>query len=90
MPWKARDEPTGPDAVKEVRRLRLHQRILRDLGRIALEDLEIGSLLQRAVAQAARATGVRYTKIMRYRTEQGDPLAEAAFGSRLANSYNDG
>ena len=68
--------------MKEVRRLRLHQRILRDFGRIALEDLEIGSLLQRAVAQAARATGVRHTKIMRYRTEQGDLLAEAGFGWR--------
>src|SRR3954468_18979680 len=82
MPWKSRDEPTGPDAVKEARRLRLHQRILRDFGRIALEDLEINSLLQRAVAQAARATGVRHTKIMRYRTEQGDLLAEAGFGWR--------
>src|SRR3954471_15614032 len=82
MPWKSRDEPTGPDAVKEARRLRLHQRILRDFGRIALEDLEIGPLLQRAVAQAARATGVHHTKIMRYRTEQGDLLTEAGVGWR--------
>ncbi|MFC7540749.1 hypothetical protein ACFQU2_16480 [Siccirubricoccus deserti] len=64
MPFKApRDDPTGPDAAKEARRLRLHQRILRDFGRIALDDLEIGPLLQRAVAQAARATGVRHTKL---------------------------
>jgi two-component sensor histidine kinase len=83
MPFKApRDEPVGPDPVKEVRRLRLHQRILRDFGRIALEDLDIGPLLQRSVAQAARATGVRHTKIMRYRTEQGDLLAEAGIGWR--------
>src|SRR4051812_46633676 len=82
MPWKARDEPTGPDAVKEARRLRLHQRILRDFGRIALDDVEIGPLLQRAVAQAARATGVRHTKILHYRTEQGDLLTEAGFGWR--------
>jgi two-component system, sensor histidine kinase PdtaS len=83
MPFKAhRDDPTGPEAAKEVRRLRLHQRILRDFGRIALEDLEIGPLLQRAVAQAARATGVRHTKVMRYRTEQGDLLAEAGVGWR--------
>src|SRR5919107_4646544 len=82
MAWKARDEPTGPDPVKEVKRLRLHQRILRDFGRIALEDLEIGPLLQRAVAQSARATGVRHTKVMRYRTEQGDLLAEAGVGWR--------
>jgi two-component sensor histidine kinase/putative methionine-R-sulfoxide reductase with GAF domain len=83
MPFKSpQDDSAGPDVVKEARRLRMHQRILRDFGRIALEDLEIGSLLQRAVAQAARATGVRHTKIMRYRTEQGDLLAEAGFGWR--------
>ena len=47
------DRTTGPAAAEETRRLRLHQRILRDFGRIALEELEIGPLLQRAVAQAA-------------------------------------
>jgi two-component sensor histidine kinase/putative methionine-R-sulfoxide reductase with GAF domain len=77
-----RDDPTGPDARQDARCLRLHQRILRDFGRIALEDLEIGPLLQRAVAQVARATGVRHTKIMRYRTEQGDLLVEAGYGWR--------
>ncbi|GGC39743.1 hypothetical protein GCM10011504_17710 [Siccirubricoccus deserti] len=74
------DPPT--DAEEEARRLRLHLRILRDFGRIALEDLEIGPLLQRAVAQVARATGVGHTKVMRYRSEQGDLLAEAGFGWR--------
>lgn len=84
MPFKSsRDEPASPEAVREARRLRLHQRILRDFGRIALEDLETGWLLQRAVAQAARATGVRHTKVMRYRTEQGDLLVESGFGWRL-------
>ena len=83
----ARDHPppdrtTSPEAAKEVRRLRLHLRILRDFGRIALEELEIGPLLQRAVAQAARATGVRHTKVMRYRMEQGDLLVEAGVGWR--------
>jgi len=68
------------DAAQAVRHLRLHQRILRDFGRIALEELEIGPLLQRAVAQAARATGVRHTKVMRYRVEQGDLLVEAGMG----------
>lgn len=73
----------GPNTSAEsetLRRLRLHQRILRDFGRIALEELEIGPLLQRAVVQAARATGVRHTKIMRYRVDQGDMLAEAGVG----------
>ncbi|HEY8611230.1 MAG TPA: GAF domain-containing protein, partial [Roseomonas sp.] len=83
MPSKSSPEgPAGPDAVLEAQRLRLHQRILRDFGRIALEDLEIRPLFQRAVAQAARATGVGHTKIMRYRTEQGDLLVEAGFGWR--------
>src|SRR5918998_2347492 len=72
------DRTAPPDAAEEARRL--HLRILRDFGRIALEELEIGPLLQRAVAQAARATGVRHTKVMRYRVEQGDLLAEAGVG----------
>src|SRR4051794_23869628 len=75
MPCRSsRDEPTGPDAVKEAQRPRLHQR---DLGRIAFGDLEIGSLLQHAVAQATRATGVRHTRFTRYRSEQGDLMAAA-------------
>ena len=74
------DRTTSPDAAEEARRLHLHLRILRDFGRIALEELEIGLLLQRAVAQAARATGVRHTKVMRYRVEQGDLLVEAGVG----------
>ncbi|MCW8086356.1 sensor histidine kinase [Sabulicella glaciei] len=69
-------EPSSPGA----RRLRMHQRILRDFGRIALEDLEVRPLLQRAVAQIARATGVRHTKVMRYRVDQGDLLVEAGVG----------
>jgi len=71
------DEPRIRDSAEEVQRLRLHMRILRDFGRIALEELEIGPLLQRAVAQVARATGVRHVKIMRDRIEQGDLLVEA-------------
>jgi two-component system, sensor histidine kinase PdtaS len=74
------DRTALPDRAEEVQRLRLHQRILRDFGRIALEELEIGPLLQRAVAQAARATGVRHSKVMRYRVEQGDLLVEAGVG----------
>jgi two-component sensor histidine kinase/putative methionine-R-sulfoxide reductase with GAF domain len=66
--------------AEELRQLRLHQRILRDFGQIALEGLDIGPLLQRAVAQAARATGVGHTKVMRYRVEQGDLLVEAGVG----------
>ena len=74
------DGTADPAEVEDARRRRLHQRILRDFGRIALEELEIGPLLQRAVAQAARATGVRHTKVMRYRVEQGDLLVEAGVG----------
>lgn len=55
-------------------------RILLDFGRIALEDLEVHSLLQRAVAQAARGTGIRHAKIVRYRPEHGDLLLEAGVG----------
>jgi two-component system, sensor histidine kinase PdtaS len=74
------DRTTSPDAAEEARRLHLHLRILRDFGRIALEESEIGPLLQRAAAQAARATGVRHVKIMRYRLDRGDLLVEAGVG----------
>src|ERR671916_462606 len=74
------DGTADPAEVEDARRRRLHQRILRDFGRIALEELEIRPLLQRAVAQAARATGVRHTKVMRYRVEHGDLLAGAGGG----------
>ncbi|MFC7544693.1 GAF domain-containing protein [Siccirubricoccus deserti] len=47
---------------------------------VRLRWREIGPLLQRAVAQAARATGVGHTKVMRYRPEQGDLLIEAGVG----------
>ena len=60
----------GPDA-------RLQWRILLDFGRISLESLELRALLQRAVAQVARGTGIRHTKIMRYRPDGGDLLVEA-------------
>ncbi|WP_419896062.1 GAF domain-containing protein [Roseomonas sp. USHLN139] len=75
-----RDEMRSPDAAALAQRLRLHQCILRDFGRLALEELEIGPLLQRAAAQAARATGVAHTKILRHRPEQGDLLTEAGVG----------
>ena len=59
---------------------RLHWRILLDFGRIALEDLEVLPLLQRATAQVARGTGIRHAKLMRYRPERGDLLAVAGVG----------
>src|SRR5689334_17913504 len=74
------DRTTPSPEAEELRRLRLHQRILRDFGRVALEELDVTPLLQRAAAQAARATGVRHTKIMRYRVEEGDLLVEAGVG----------
>lgn len=65
---------------EEARRARLHQRIIRDFGRIALDELEIGPLLQRAVAQVSRGTGIRRVKIMRFRKDEGDLLVEAGVG----------
>src|SRR4051794_31861969 len=79
--------PSDQDLAKDPDRLedspgsdRLHWRILLDFGRIALEDLELQPLLQRATAQVARGTGIRHTKILRYRPDQGDLLAQAGVG----------
>ena len=73
--------PFDPDRSHGSERSdRLHWRILLDFGRIALEDLEMQPLLQRAMAQIARGTGIRHTKIMRYRPDTGDLLAVAGTG----------
>ena len=73
--------PHDPERLKSSEASdRLHWRILLDFGRIALEDLEIQPLLQRAMAQIARGTGIRHTKIMRYRPDFGDLLAVAGVG----------
>ena len=73
--------PIDPERLPQVEPSdRLHWRILIDFGRIALEDLEVTPLLQRATAQVARGTGIRHTKLMRYRPEKGDLLAVAGVG----------
>ncbi len=78
----ALEAPVPPDrtqaggAVDQMSRWR----ILLDFGRIALEDLEVQSLLQRAVAQVSRGTGIRHAKVARYRPEHGDLLVEAGVG----------
>lgn len=42
--------------------------------------MEIPPLLQRAMAQIARGTGIRDTKILRYRPDAGDLLVVAGIG----------
>ncbi len=58
----------------------LHWQIVLELGRIALEDTAVQPLLQRATLQVSRGTGIRHTKVLRYRPERGDLLAVAGVG----------
>jgi two-component system, sensor histidine kinase PdtaS len=74
------EDPAAPPDPEEGRRARLYQRIVRDFGRIALDELEIGPLLRRATAQVSRGTGIRRVKIMRLRKDEGDLLVEAGVG----------
>lgn len=72
------DAPLDPNG--EVQRARLHRRILLDYGRIALNDMDVSALLQRAAAQAGRGMGVQHSKILRFRPDEGDLLVEAGVG----------
>lgn len=78
------DAPPPRDLEEHLARARLHRRLLRDFARVALEDggQEVGPLLQRACVLAARATGIRRTKVLRHRPEMGDLLMVAGVGWR--------
>ena len=69
-------------AEASLERLRQHRRLLLDFGRVALEELPLRPLLQRAAAKVASAAGVNHAKVMRYRPDMGDLLVEAGVGWR--------
>jgi two-component sensor histidine kinase len=60
--------------------MRMHVRILADLGRLAGGSTDLQTFLQRAVVQVARATAIEHVKILRYRPESADLLVVAGIG----------
>lgn len=72
---------SGPHQHRELtRRLECYLSILSDLSRIASETSDLNGLLHLACVQLARATGVRHSKVLRYRPERGDLLMVAGVG----------
>jgi two-component sensor histidine kinase len=59
-----------------------YQQALATFTRILCEADETPRLLQNAVAQVARITGIKHVKALRYRPDQGDLLIEAGVGWR--------
>jgi two-component sensor histidine kinase len=60
--------------------MRLHMRILVDLGRLAGNSTDLETFLQQAVVQVGRAIGIHHVKILRYRPESADLLVVAGTG----------
>ncbi|WP_245430799.1 histidine kinase dimerization/phosphoacceptor domain -containing protein, partial [Mesorhizobium sp. WSM3868] len=68
------------DPTTELAKLRRHVRILVDLGRVAGEQTALGSFLDQACVQVARAVEIDHAKILRYRPRTADLFMEAGFG----------
>ncbi|GJD95874.1 sensor histidine kinase [Methylobacterium iners] len=61
-------------------KLRRHQRILVDLGRLAAQKLDLDGFLAQAIAQVARAVEIDHVKVLRHRAERADLLMVAGTG----------
>jgi two-component sensor histidine kinase len=72
-------EPTPSPDPHPDRILRCLE-ILVDFSRMVAESADLQRLLQLTTLQAARGVGIRHTKIMRYRPEEGDFLIVAGVG----------
>jgi two-component sensor histidine kinase len=70
--------PPSPDLL--VERFRRYQEILVDFSRMASDSGDLSRLLQLTTVQAARGIGIRHTKLMCYRPEEGDLLIIAGIG----------
>lgn len=71
-----RDTSTKAD-LEKVRR---HERILLDLGQLAMQRQPLDAFLNQVVSLVARAVEINHVKVMRYRPEQGDLLMLAGIG----------
>jgi GAF domain-containing protein len=63
-----------------TQRLRDYQQLLGSFTRLASEAIPFERLLHHAVAQVARVTHIKRSKVMEYRTECGDLLVVAGVG----------
>lgn len=59
----------SPSGVTVAARLRLHQEILLEFARLAIDAQDLSRLLDIGAEQIARATGVHHSKILRYEAD---------------------
>lgn len=71
-------DPSAP--APSLERLARYQEILVDFSRMVAESGDLPRLLQLTTVQAARGVGIRHSKVMRYRPEDGDLLVVAGVG----------
>jgi two-component sensor histidine kinase len=81
------DEQEGHDLIDTAAsaspdRLQRYHQILADFSRMVAEASDVPGLLRLATVQAARAVGIRHSKVMQYRPETGDLLIVAGIGWR--------
>src|SRR5690242_11060030 len=71
---------TGADAFQKLHRVREHQIILVEFVRVAAEATNQERLLNLACEHAARATGVKHSKVLQFRSDKRDLLMIAGEG----------
>jgi two-component sensor histidine kinase len=71
---------SGLDAVQNLHRVRQHQTILVEFARVAAEATNQERLLNVACEHAARATGVKHSKVLQFRSDKSDLLIIAGKG----------
>jgi two-component sensor histidine kinase/putative methionine-R-sulfoxide reductase with GAF domain len=82
--WRDSSHRSGEDVIasRDLTKLLRHQQVLLELAHLTAEKLPSESLLQNAAAEVGRGVEIDHVKIMRYRPESGDLLAEAGIGWR--------
>lgn len=68
------------DADAQLAKLRHHQTILVDFGRVSAEATDLQRLMDIACYHASRAVGVEHSKILQFRHDKGDLLVVAGRG----------
>ena len=74
------DDPHETSDSGKLDKLRRHIRILVDIGRLSVENVDLDRFFDRAVVQIARAVEIQHVKVLRYRPETSDLLLVAGVG----------
>lgn len=67
----------------EIEKLRRQQSAIAHFGSFALNESDLQAILNEAARVCAEGLGTKYSKICRFRPEEGDLLIEAGYGWRV-------